>query len=883
VTLKGEKIMECWEFFECKERECPVYCLQELRCWLVSGTHCRNEIQGKFLEKMEMCLDCKPFKENIDVDAMEETLKLVNEQFINFRQIVEERDLELEGISMELALGLSEVFEALRDISSGDPLVRVPEASELELISKLKHMVNVTARNIAEIVSLSHEFAIGLAEHFDVLNRVSRGEMDSRVSGRSQVELLESLKHVTNQMIESVSREMAERRRTEGDLRESEERYRTVLEASPDPLVVYDMEGKGIYINPAFTKVFGWGPEELLGKRIDYVPDENRPETQMMIDNVLAGKSFCGVESRRYTKKGDILDVSISAAIYLNRDGIPVGSMHILRDITDHKRAEKALRESEKKYSSLVENSLTGIYIDQDEKIVFANKRFAEIYGYSRNELPGLESCELVHPEDRVLTDKMRAKRLKGEPAPGEYEARGLKKNGQTIWITRRNTRIEYMGRPAVLGNVVDITERKRAEEALREARDELEIRVEERTEELMKANEHLKSEIDERKRAEEELKLSEEKYRLLFNNDPNPLFLVDMDSGKIIDANNPATVTYQYERKELLEMSFPELFDVDESGRLWDELKESHKDVYVFLSRTLAKKQDGRHFFAHLHASAVKFEKRETEEIVRALIVRTVDITRRLEQEAMLAQAGKMATLGEMATGVAHELNQPLNVIQVGSDFLKNMTNREEEVSHGELSKVSRIMSEQIERATKIVDHLREFGRKSDLTFYPLDLNEPIQDVFKLLGQQLRLRDIEVVLELDQGLPKMLADKNLLEQIFLNLVTNARDAMVAKGAEAVKKLTITTHREEDKVVASVSDTGTGMPKGIQEKIFDPFFTTKEPGKGTGLGLSITYNLVKDFKGDMDVDSTLDVGTTFKVHFPVWEEGSYGYEETAYH
>ena len=138
--------------------------------------------------------------------------------------------------------------------------------------------------------------------------------------------------------------DITERKAAEEALRDSEERYRTVLEGCPDPVVVYDVEGKGDYINPAFTRVFGWLPEELVGKKLDYVPDENWPETQMMIEKVQAGESFSRVESRRYAKDGSILEVSISAAIHLNRHGIPVGSVHILRDIGDRKRTEEALQ-----------------------------------------------------------------------------------------------------------------------------------------------------------------------------------------------------------------------------------------------------------------------------------------------------------------------------------------------------------------------------------------------------------------------------------------------------------------------------------------------------------------------------------------------------------
>ena len=150
----------CWELFTCKETECPVYQSQELRCWLVSQTHCREEIQGKFLEKIEMCLDCEAFNANIDPASWELTLKVVHEQFIEYGRMVEKRDRELESISMELALGLSEVFEALRQIAAGDPGVRISETSGLELIAKLKQLVNLTAVDLAKIVNISHEFAI---------------------------------------------------------------------------------------------------------------------------------------------------------------------------------------------------------------------------------------------------------------------------------------------------------------------------------------------------------------------------------------------------------------------------------------------------------------------------------------------------------------------------------------------------------------------------------------------------------------------------------------------------------------------------------------------------------------------------------------------------
>jgi PAS domain S-box-containing protein len=191
---------------------------------------------------------------------------------------------------------------------------------------------------------------------------------------------------------------IAERERAEEELRNSHEKYRTVLEACPDPVVVYDMEGKGIYINPAFTRVYGWTPEELLGMKIDYVPDENWPETQIMIDKVQAGESFSGVESRRYTKEGKILDVSISVATYLDRDGIPVGSVHTLRDITDRKRVEEALRKAHDELEQRVE--------ERTAKLAKVNEQLnLEIENRKRVD----EALRLTHRELAIEADELQA------------------------------------------------------------------------------------------------------------------------------------------------------------------------------------------------------------------------------------------------------------------------------------------------------------------------------------------------------------------------------------------------------------------------------------------------------------------------------------------
>lgn len=266
------------------------------------------------------------------------------------------------------------------------------------------------------------------------------------------------------------------RNRAKEALRASEERYRNVYDTAPLAFVIWDCDCRVTDWNSRARKMFGWSRKEILGRNFFefLVPEHARPRVEDVVDALLRGEIQRDVVNENLTKSGETILCRWNNSILRGREGQVMGGMSLALDITEQARAENALRESEKKYSTLVENSLTGIYIDQDERIVFANKMLADTYGYSREELIGIESWRLVHPEDRPKTDRIRAKRLRGKKAPTEYEARGLKKDGSVVWVKRRNTKIEYAGRTAILGNVVDVTERKRAEEQFQRTNREL-------------------------------------------------------------------------------------------------------------------------------------------------------------------------------------------------------------------------------------------------------------------------------------------------------------------------------------------------------------------------------------------------------------------------
>jgi PAS domain S-box-containing protein len=358
---------------------------------------------------------------------------------------------------------------------------------------------------------------------------------------------------------------------------------------------------------------------------------------------------------------------------------------------------------------------------------------------------------------------------------------------------------------------------------------------------------------------SELEVKASEERYRSLFDDDPNPIFVFDHLTFRILDANIRATETYGYTREELLTMSFLELGDAVDA----EKIRSSLVEACIFLPKVRHRRKDGRIISVNVHSCPRKHLGKEV------IIANIADISARIQAEVQLIQAGKMATLGEMAAGVAHELNQPLNAIRIGGDFVKKMVDRGQPPAAEVLTRVSREIVAQVERAAAIINHLREFGRKSGPDeMEQVNINHAIRDVFTLMGQQLKLRQIEVRLDLEEDLPPILGVRNRLEQVFLNLVMNARDAMEAGREESGKVLHISSFRRGDRVVAAVADTGVGIPEEIRERIFEPFFTTKEVGRGTGLGLSISYGIVKDCGGTIQVQSGVGVGTTFILTFP---------------
>jgi len=368
---------------------------------------------------------------------------------------------------------------------------------------------------------------------------------------------------------------------------------------------------------------------------------------------------------------------------------------------------------------------------------------------------------------------------------------------------------------------------------------------------------------ITQRKQLEDKLEKSEKKYHEIFNNIPNPVFVLDSETLGVIDCNDSVGAVYGYTKDQISNRSFLDLFAAEEKDQFEKRVKKS-----VVINQARQINSQGMPLVVNIRISPAEYPGR------KVLLVTTSDITKRLETEQQLIQASKMATLGEMATGIAHELNQPLSVIKTASSFSLKKVDKKEPIEDAVLFNILAKIDANVDRATKIINHMRQFARKSDMDLEKVQVNHLLERAFEIFSQQLKLRGIKVVWDIEKDLPKINADQSRLEQVFINLLLNARDAIEERWGprettSGDKKISLRTKLMGRTIVCEVCDTGKGVSRALADKIFEPFFTTKEVGKGTGLGLSISYGFVKDCGGDIQVAPNMTEGACFIVKFPV--------------
>ena len=621
--------------------------------------------------------------------------------------------------------------------------------------------------------------------------------------------------------------DMTEINKIQEAVKASENRYRLLFENSADELFILDEKRAFLQVNRAASDKLAYAPEELLGQEMDKIlPGSIREEENIRIDRIFQ-EGETTFESLHLSKDGSAIPVEVHGRSITLDD-----KKHILlavRDLTERKKAEAAIRESEEKFKTLVESSLVGVYIIQDGKFAYANPALSRIFGYTQEELTAMPSLVAgVVPEDRNRVRERMRKRLESDAQTGKYFFHAIRKDGAIIELETLGSRTMFRGRPALIGTLEDVTERRNAEEKLRE---------------------------------------SETRYRDLFENSVDAIYL-STPSGRMLDINPAGVKLLGFSSKE-------EVLNVDDIGMFY----ENRGDRTIF-ERTLATKGEVRDFEVKIRrkdgqrltvldtANVVLDEKGQI--AVYHGILR--DLTEKRKLEEQLFQSQKLESLGQLTSGIAHDFNNVLGGIMGFTELATEKTS-EDSVVYGYLTKIYKLA----ERAAKITRQLLAFARRQILMRRDMNLNELIGDLFellpRLLGEQVQTRFVP-----GENLKTVRADPSQIEQVLINLAVNASDAMpqggmliIETGNAFLDESYCSTHanvQPGEYVAVSVSDTGAGMDETTLQRIFEPFYTTKAVGKGTGLGLAVVHGIIQQHGGSINVYSEVGRGTTFKIYFP---------------
>jgi len=587
-----------------------------------------------------------------------------------------------------------------------------------------------------------------------------------------------------------------------------------------------------IYISPRLKEFIGFRDEEFPNS-VSAWHSRIHPEDLELVkksaqDHLEGRKEIHEVEYRIHHKDGSIRWIHSRGKIQRDEKGRPIRWSGIDWDITERKKMEEELKEREARYRNLVECSKAMICThDLEGEIISVNEWAAQVLGIDKNKLLQMNIRDILAPEVRDgFADYLGAVRNKGS-AKGVMvvqTASGEKRFWEyfnTLWV-------EGVAEPVVMGTAFDVTESKRTEEALR---------------------------------------LSERKFREFFEHAPVYCYMVSPEKI-ILDVNKTALLALGYEKEELVGKPItviyaPEYYaQVEENLEIWrrtGELKEVEMEVIT---------KGGERRVVLLSAAAVRGRNGE---ILHSISIQR-DITERKRLEEQLQQAQKMEAIGQLAGGVAHDFNNLLTVIKAYSQ-LALLQLAEGDPLRSALEEVDKAA----DKAANLTRQLLAFSRRQVMEFRVLDLNEVVRGMEKMLRRVLG-EDIELVTCYAGDLGRVRADVGQMEQVLMNLVVNARDAMPKGGRLTIETANVELDEAYVKrhvgvkagsyVMLAVTDTGVGMSAEVRERVFEPFFTTKEKGRGTGLGLSTVYGIVKQSGGNVWVYSELGKGTTFKVYLP---------------
>jgi PAS domain S-box-containing protein len=627
--------------------------------------------------------------------------------------------------------------------------------------------------------------------------------------------------------VQAVIRDITERK-------QAEEGYRTIIRTAMDGFWITDMQGNFLDVNEAYCNLMGYRRDEMLNMSI---ADIEAVEKEEDIDGRIGKIQQIGqdrFETRHRSKNGEIIDVEISV------NYLPAGNGRLVvfvRDITERKRAEKQLQQEKDRAQRYLD--VAGVMFvanDVNARVTLINKKGCEILGYEQEEIIGQNWFDILIPE-RARDDVKEVfnKLISGYVLPVEYfENPVLTKSGEERIIAWHNVILKDGA-----GNVIGI---------LASGED-----------------------ITGRKQAEESLRASEERYRLLAENVRDVIWSTDMNLRFTYVS---PSVKYLGDRtaEEVMYMSLDQLLTPASRELAMKVFAEELALTEVApidptRSRTLEVefiRADGSILWAELKVNFIRGLNGQPSGILG--VMRDISDRKRVEKERRELEqkaqvTARLASIGELAAGVAHEINNPLTGVIGYAELLM-----QEDVPE-QIKEDLEIIHDGAQRVAGIVSGLLKFARQTRPERIPVNINEIIKVTLRLRAYELETNNIKVVTNLSSDLPLTIADPGQLQQVFLNLTINAETEM--KLAHGKGKLSIRTGQIDDIIRILFKDDGPGIPEENLERIFDPFFTTRDVGKGTGLGLSICHGIINEHGGKIYAESQPGKGATFIVELPI--------------
>jgi two-component system NtrC family sensor kinase len=622
-------------------------------------------------------------------------------------------------------------------------------------------------------------------------------------------------------------RDITQRKRMEREIREATKRFEKMAEMGEDGIIVFDEDSRIEFANQMASEIMGFPRDQILGREFFSLIGKRDEEflEEMVMRGEGMGQKVC-TEMAIKTPQGLIKETEVCIAPTQSEHG-QIKTYAYIRDITERKKFEKELKESEEKFRTLFERVQHGLFISSKEgKFVDCNQALLEMAGYEdKEEFLNIDIAKdlYVNPEDRrkfqSLTEQLGFVK--------DLEVEFKKKNGEKITVL-----LTAHGKKDEEGRVIGY--------------------------------EGLNIDISERKRMERELKEANEFLTNLIESSVDGIIVTDM-KGNILIFNKGAENILGYSAEEVVgKMNIRSIYPPGVAKEVMEKLKSpDYGGIGKLTSFPIAhQRKDGELIEGDLSASLIYDE--EGKEIGSVGIFKDLRERLRIERELRemqqaLLQSEKLAAMGRLTSQIAHELNNPIYGIMNTLELLKTEIHPE--------SKRRRILELSLSETQRLAEMLRNmlsFSKPEEEKRRPVKINELVEGILLVMEKQMRESNVKVETYFDDSLPEVMASTNQMRQVMLNLLKNAKEAMPKGGL-----LTVRTSREDRKVRVAIQDTGVGIPEEIKDKIFDAFFTTKQKVKGVGLGLSVCYGIIKDHGGEIKVESEVDKGTTFIIHLPM--------------